>query len=229
MIKNYPGAKEGGSAYQTIINLIPPHDVYIEPYLGSGAIYRHKKPALLSVLNDIDEKVVSQWSDYCTNNLRVNHMPALDLLKTYDFKGKRYFVYLDPPYPISSRRSRRNLYKYEMSDSDHIELLDHIQYVKYNCMISTYSNDIYEDRLSRWNKTTFQTQTRQGPATEVLYYNYGAPQKLHDYNYLGKDFIDRQRIKRKITRHINKLNKLPRLERLAILDKLNYEFRNELQ
>lgn len=30
----YPGGK--GNAYHKIINLIPPHEVYIEPFLGRG-------------------------------------------------------------------------------------------------------------------------------------------------------------------------------------------------
>ena len=34
----YPGGKGGNGFYQKIINLIPPHDVYIETHLGGGAI-----------------------------------------------------------------------------------------------------------------------------------------------------------------------------------------------
>ena len=36
----YPGGKNGAGVYQTLINLIPPHDTYIETYLGGGAIMR---------------------------------------------------------------------------------------------------------------------------------------------------------------------------------------------
>jgi DNA adenine methylase len=32
----YPGGKSGAGVYQTIINLMPPHTVYIEPFLGGG-------------------------------------------------------------------------------------------------------------------------------------------------------------------------------------------------
>ena len=41
----YPGAKNGAGVFQTIINQIPPHEVYIEPYLGGGAIMRAKLAA----------------------------------------------------------------------------------------------------------------------------------------------------------------------------------------
>ena len=40
----YPGGKAGAGVYQTIINLMPPHDVYIEPFLGGGAVMRLKRP-----------------------------------------------------------------------------------------------------------------------------------------------------------------------------------------
>jgi hypothetical protein len=32
----YPGGKGGAGVYQMIINQIPPHRVYIEPFLGGG-------------------------------------------------------------------------------------------------------------------------------------------------------------------------------------------------
>ncbi len=47
--------------------------------------------------------------------------------------------------------------------------------------------------------------------------NYPQPEELHDYRYLGEDFVDRQRIHRKIQRHVDKLLGLPVLERNAIL------------
>jgi DNA adenine methylase len=44
----YNGGKNGSGVYQRIICMIPPHDVYIELFLGSGAILRRKRPAALS-------------------------------------------------------------------------------------------------------------------------------------------------------------------------------------
>lgn len=36
--ETYFGGKAGSGTYQTIINQIPPHRVYIEPFVGGGAI-----------------------------------------------------------------------------------------------------------------------------------------------------------------------------------------------
>ena len=41
----YLGGK--GQTFQKLINLMPPHDVYIETHLGGGAVIRNKKPANL--------------------------------------------------------------------------------------------------------------------------------------------------------------------------------------
>jgi site-specific DNA-adenine methylase len=48
----YPGGKNGSGVYQQIINQIPPHEIYVEPFLGGGAILRMKKPAAKSICND---------------------------------------------------------------------------------------------------------------------------------------------------------------------------------
>jgi DNA adenine methylase len=41
----YDGGKGAMGVAQWIINQIPPHRVYIEPFLGGGAVLRLKKPA----------------------------------------------------------------------------------------------------------------------------------------------------------------------------------------
>lgn len=51
----YPGGKNGAGVYQRIINLMPPHEVYIEPFLGSGAVLAHKRPALVNIGIDLDQ------------------------------------------------------------------------------------------------------------------------------------------------------------------------------
>lgn len=42
-----------------IIAHMPPHEVYVEPFFGSGAIFFRKPPAKLSTLNDINGHVVN--------------------------------------------------------------------------------------------------------------------------------------------------------------------------
>jgi len=43
---SYFGGKGGAGVAQQIINRMPPHTVYIEPFAGSGAVMRVKRPVL---------------------------------------------------------------------------------------------------------------------------------------------------------------------------------------
>jgi hypothetical protein len=59
--------------------------------------------------------------------------------------------------------------------------------------------------------------TRGGrPATEWLWFNFEAPVALHDYRYLGRDFRERERIKRKKLRWTARLERMPALEKQAL-------------
>jgi hypothetical protein len=42
---SYPGGKNGAGVYKTIVNQIPPHEIYIEPFAGGGAVLLRKRPA----------------------------------------------------------------------------------------------------------------------------------------------------------------------------------------
>jgi len=47
--------------------------------------------------------------------------------------------------------------------------------------------------------------------------NYPNPIALHDHRYLGDDFRERERIKRKKQRWVRRLHSMPILERRALL------------
>jgi DNA adenine methylase len=51
---SYPGGKAAAGVYQSIINQMPKHRIYIEPFLGGGAILRHKRPADTSWACELD-------------------------------------------------------------------------------------------------------------------------------------------------------------------------------
>lgn len=223
VLSTYFGGKNGSGVYQNIINQIRPHDVYLELFAGSGAVAQYKKPARETYLNDIDSNIIEAW--HCSTidipNCTISENCAVKFLKTFVFlPWRRYVIYLDPPYPLSSRRSNREVYRFEMSDKMHIEMLNAVIALPANVdvLISTYENEIYSEMLQGWKLHTFTAQTRKGPATEYLYMNYSNEAgELHQYDYLGGDYIDRQRIKRKIERETNKLLNLQPAERNAII------------
>lgn len=215
----YAGGKNGAGVYQKIINLMPPHTTYIELFLGGGAILRLKRPARHNIGIDLDHNVqnipalTAIFNDARSEFIQTD---ALEYIKNYNFKGDE-LVYCDPPY-MHQTRTKHNLYKHEMSDDDHINLLTILINLPCKVMISGYYTQIYNDILANWNVINFQAQTRSGKtATEYLWFNFDKPLKLHDYSFLGDDFRERERIKRKMQRWTARLQKMPPLERQAIL------------
>jgi len=216
----YPGGKEGAGTYQRIINQIPPHDVYIEPFLGGGAIMRHKRPARSSIVIDRDPDVIEAFDSLLLPGCTVICGDAISFLESYAWQGNE-FVYADPPYLRETCKSACR-YRHDLSDDDHIRLLTILKRLPCPVMISGYQSRLYSRMLYLWRTDQFQVVTRGGTfAEEWLWMNYPAPQALHDYAVLGSDFTDRQRIKRKISRWVNKLRNLPMLERKAILSALD--------
>lgn len=235
----YPGGK--GNLYQQIINRIPPHDVYIETHLGGGAIMKRKRPARINIGIDLDAAVLEQTARTISSRPAIyddaagkpHNMAtilsskvtsyfflwgdALNWLSGFPWQGNE-FVYVDPPYVLSSRSSARPIYTYEYDDQDHVRLLDALKQVPANVMISGYESELYNRLLPGWTTTRFMAMTRGGTmAEEWLWMNYREPEQLHDYQYLGADYRERERIKRKKDRWVAKLAGLPRLERQAIL------------
>jgi hypothetical protein len=85
-------------------------------------------------------------------------------------------------------------------------------------MISGYYSDLYAQTLEGWRTVQYTSQTRSGrTAIEWVWLNFPPPLELHDYRYLGRDFRERERIKRKIKRWKSRLSKMPDLERHAML------------
>lgn len=52
---NYPGAKWGMA--KQIVDMMPPHRSYLEPFFGSGAVLFNKKPSAIETVNDLDDDI----------------------------------------------------------------------------------------------------------------------------------------------------------------------------
>lgn len=213
---SYPGGKAGAGVYQTIINQIPPHDTYIEPFAGGGAVLRMKRPALASIVID---KFAPALRDLAAPGLTVLQGCGIEFLEQRQFTG-REFVYADPPYLRSARRNPRDLYAFEMTDEDHYRLLAVLKRLPCSVAVSGYYSDLYFLELRHWRVITFTAMTRRGPAVEYLWMNYPEPALLHDYRYVGDDYREREKIARRIKRWRNRLSLMPAIERRALLSAL---------
>jgi hypothetical protein len=265
--RGYRGGKAGAGVWQKLINLMPPHTMYIEAFLGHGAVLRHKRPALLNIGLDLDPQAVQEVrsrltaaiarsgssgslplgsDDDAAATLRTHRQSeyicsvsisdddagadiergparyrllvgdALAFLRSYAFTGSE-LVYCDPPYVRSTRRSRGRAYRYEMDDSQHVELLAILRRLPCAVMVSGYRSALYDQTLEDWRTIEFQAMTRRGPATEVVWMNYPPPTDLHEYTHLGASFRERERQKRQQSRWVKKVAAKPLLEQKALL------------
>ncbi|MET1256988.1 DNA adenine methylase [Aliikangiella maris] len=209
---NYLGSKGGSGVYQAIINLMPPHDTYIEPFFGSGSIFEKKAPALKSICIDLDKEIIKRKKN--TEQVEFICANSIEWLANFNPVDK-VLLYVDPPYVHSTRTSNAQ-YKHEMTDNDHRQLLKVLKDIKAYVLISGYRNSIYDELIGDWYNMDFQAMTRGGVRTETVWCNFN-PGAIHYHTYAGKNFTDRQRIKRKAERWSKKFQSLPTDERQAVL------------
>ena len=260
MVLRYPGAKWRIADW--IIQHMPKHHSYVEPFFGSGAIFFKKQPSKIETINDLDSNVTNLfevirndadklaqtvydtpfarqlydaaytikpntalerarifllkcWQGYGfrTNGYKVgwkrdicgreaayavrnwNRLPGWildiqDRLKTVQIENRpaleviqafnkpNVLIYCDPPYVLNTRIAKQ--YMYEMTDTDHIELLKALLAHKGTVMISGYDNALYNDILGTWQKYTCHTTDEKGvPRTECLWIKYETIQNIN--------------------------------------------------
>lgn len=266
-VLKYPGSKHTISNW--IIEHMPPHQVYLEPYFGSGGVFFAKAPASVETINDIDNQVVNlfkvirdrpeelahlvywtpwarkEYKDLLTsardkeyfkttgdpaedarrflvrmwmamgaktsdrsgwrNNIRdkvgkyspkiwrdvperilqvaarlkdtqIECMPAVDLIQRYRYP--EVLIYADPPYVLGTRREKRQ-YKNEMTDDDHVKLLELLENHPGPVLLSGYDNPLYNDRLKHWIRKTTRSMAEGGRTREeVLWINQKAAEGM---------------------------------------------------
>lgn len=257
-VLKYPGSK--WNIASQLVNLIPTHHSYVEPYFGSGALLFNKPPSDIETINDLDSDVVNlfrciqkdserlarlvmttpfsrevydnqfeadtastiyissfqraaeflircwQGHGFRTNGYKVGwkkdvvgrerayslwnwyrlpewiidaaerlrtvqieNRPALEVIERFNHSG--VFQYWDPPYLLGTRTGKQ--YKYEMSDSDHEDMLKKALQNKAKIMISGYESDMYNDYLFKWNKKYFISCVEHGGTRkETVWINY---------------------------------------------------------
>lgn len=261
-VLRYPGGK--WSVAEWIVSLFPPNYekmVYVEPFVGSGAVFFTKRPSTIETINDLEDEIINLfqvlrscpeklaqqidltpysrreyelayeacddplekarrfmvrsnqaigaktnvkcgWRNHKTEKIggtackwrglpdsvfpvarrlqgsqtqlvQIEHMDALTLMRRYNDPG--VLMYLDPPYLRSTRRSGR-LYRHEMDDEQHEELLSIAVHSKAKIVISGYASALYDDMLSGWYRLTTESQITSGEKAEVVVWlNYEPP------------------------------------------------------
>lgn len=102
--------------------------------------------------------------------VQIENKPALELIKRHNTSNT--LIYADPPYVLSSRKNKK-IYKFEMSDEDHHELITALINHKGPVVISNYDNDLYNGLLSGWFRAEKHVQAESGTfRNEIIWCNF---------------------------------------------------------
>jgi len=95
--------------------------------------------------------------------VQIESMDAMSLLSQYD--RPETLFYLDPPYVASSRvAGQQQVYKHEMTNEQHVEMLDRIGSLKGSAILSGYDNNVYRGRMKGWGRIEIPSKARSSTA-----------------------------------------------------------------
>jgi hypothetical protein len=180
--------------------------------LGGGAIMKRKPPALHNIGIDLNPKALAKFE--CSYPVQLINDCAHRFLSDYEYQGTE-LICSDPPYLLSTRTSGRR-YRFDYDEADHIELVELLKRLPCHVMLSGYPSALYDKLLDGWRSLELQVMNQGGVRTEKIWFNFPVD-RLHWAGYAGKNFTDRQRVKRKAANWAKRYQALPRAERLAVL------------
>ena len=116
---------------------------------------------------------VSRWLGNIEENLtsaierlkevQIENLDVIELIKKYDKEDTLF--YLDPPY-ITETRKQQKSYDHEMTDEQHIELVNTLLTVKGKVVLSGYDHPIYDTLLSNgWKKIALGNYSKRSQHT----------------------------------------------------------------
>lgn len=107
----------------------------------------------------------------------IENRPALDVIEQHDTEQTLHYV--DPPYlPETRAFDGGRYYRHEMTEQEHIALLELLQDVRGMVVLSGYPSDLYDEHLKGWQRlqriTTASSQHGSSPRIECLWLNPAA-------------------------------------------------------
>lgn len=222
-LPNYLGSKGALNTIRRVVRLFRPHPIYIEAFLGSGAVMRFKTPALRTIGIDEDPDVIAAWRRSEWPGVQLVNANAITWLDdARSWLPHDALVFADPPYPLETRTSDKR-YAHELTEAEQVQLLDVLDSLPCSVVVSSYDNDLYRRRLRAWSHDSWPAMTRGGLRTEHAWYKHPAAEAAGvgvQAKCLGLNFRDRERIKRKVSRWAAKFDTIPERDRIAILAQL---------
>lgn len=137
---------------------------------------RGMSQAVSKWLRNVDENMVDVIERL--REIQIENLDIIELIKKYD-KDTTLF-YLDPPY-IKETRKTKEVYEHEMTEEQHIKLVDTLLEVKGKVVLSGYDHKIY-DRLEQngWEKVLIGKYAKRSQKS-----NYGKLEKGTEFVWIN--------------------------------------------
>lgn len=104
--------------------------------------------------------------------VQIENHPALDLIRRFNYEN--VLIYADPPYLLKTRGGKQ--YRHEMTEQDHVDLLDALKQHKGSVILSGYPSEMYDRELTGWSRITRKSYNQNAEQrTEVLWCNFETP------------------------------------------------------
>ena len=124
--------------------------------------------ATTALWNQLPERILALVSRL--KHAEIESRPALEVITRYA-DDSDCLIYADPPYTLDTRGGRK-LYEDEMTDADHVALLDALEQHSGPVVLSGYANHLYDERLKHWQRVELPTLAEKGQVRlEVLWLN----------------------------------------------------------
>ncbi|MBJ8421871.1 DNA adenine methylase [Acinetobacter bereziniae] len=119
----------------------------------------------------------SLWVDYPEHlsfigqrlsGVLIENRPAVQVLKDHDAISTLHYV--DPPYVHDTRYSGAKsgrIYRHEMDDKDHLDLLNNLLELEGMVMLSGYPSNLYDDTLNGWKRVDTKARISSGRGTDT--------------------------------------------------------------
>lgn len=105
-------------------------------------------------------------------SVQIENQNALDLIRK--FNHDNVLIYADPPYLLETRKGKQ--YRYEMTEQDHLDLLNALKQHKGSVIISGYPSEMYDRELHGWSVIHRKSYNQNlDQRTEVLWCNFEIP------------------------------------------------------
>lgn len=117
--------------------------------------------------------------------VQIENRPAIEVIRRLN--SPKVLIYADPPYILGTRGNRKQ-YRYEMSDIDHVELLEALMAHEGPVLISGYRNRLYDEALRGWKRVEHKERTQVATErTEVLWMNFETMSQMDLQDVLQKE------------------------------------------